>query len=271
MVSRIPNDIFQFSTVSALMAGLCTSGPQISHLPGYGTHGLGTCSELNGEVLYLDGVVWHMTTSPAESDDRKDQEALNSHAKKTQPVIKRAAAGEQLPFVQVTTFKPEFQIRLPGKQSIGKASLLDVLSGDPSGQSGGENSFLPFLVTGTFESLTLRIGGPKQSKEEALSSVTGRAPQWRLKGVKGTMFGFYSPEWSNGISVAGFHGHFIEDEGTQEVRRGGHVLDFEMDGEANGRIEWAVSGHHHLGFPRGREWEGLDLKVDAAGIHKAEG
>ncbi|PSK56903.1 Dedicator of cytokinesis protein 1 [Elsinoe australis] len=282
MVSRIPNDIFQFSTVSALMAGLCDSGPAASQLTGYGTHGLGTCSSLNGEVLFLDSVPWHMTTSPLSgtASPPSDQEALNSTARNLSPTIRHADPSSQLPFVQVTLFRPEFTLSLPlpsANKSLTKSSLLSLLSSaDPTRGSGGKNSFLPFQITGTFSKLDVRIGGPKQSSEEALSEVTARAPQWRLKRVRGTMFGILSPGWSQGISVAGFHGHFVEDEKAGEgeggeVRRGGHVLDFEMEVEAEGRVEWGVTGRYHLGMPRGEEWEGLDLSVDAEGIHRAEG
>lgn len=290
MVSRIPNDIFQFSTVSALMAGLCTSGPLAHQLTGYGTHGLGTCSQLNGEVLFLDSVAYHMTTSPSKNSSQSmtqagsssDQEALNDAARELDPIIKRAARDAMLPFVQVTLFRPEFRLPLPLPRSnpLSKTSLLRTLSAPPSpsgplppdlqGATGGPNSYLPFLIRGTFSDLTLRIGGPMKDDSESLAQVTARAPQWRIKGARGTIFGFLSPRWSNGISVAGFHGHFIEDEG-QGVRRGGHVLDFVVAEDGEGKVEWGVSGHHHLGLPRGEEWEGLELAVDAEGIAKAEG
>ncbi|CAJ2504784.1 Uu.00g121780.m01.CDS01 [Anthostomella pinea] len=291
MVSRIPNDIFQFSTVSALMAGLCTSGPLAHQLTGYGTHGLGTCSALNGEVLFLDSVAYHITTSPSKKSSSQsmtqgaadDQEALNDAARGLDPVIKKAARDAMMPFVQVTLFRPEFRLPLPLPQSktLSKSSLLNTLSSPPrspggplppadlKGTTGGQNSFLPFLIRGTFADMTIRIGGPIKDDSESLAQVTARAPQWRIKGAKGTIFGFLSPAWSNGISVAGFHGHFIEDEG-QGARRGGHVLDFVV-GEGEGRVEWGVSGHHHLGLPRGEEWESLELGVDAEGIAKAEG
>jgi len=210
-----------------------------------------------------------------------DQEALNDAARELDPIIKKAARDAMLPFVQVTLFRPEFRLPLPLPQSksLSKSSLLSTLSSPPSpggplpadlkGATGGQNSFLPFLIRGTFNELTLRIGGPMKNDSETLAQVTARAPQWRIKGAKGTIFGFLSPEWSNGISVAGFHGHFIEDEG-QGVRRGGHVLDFEV-AQDDGKVEWGVSGHHHLGLPRGEEWESLELAVDAEGIAKAEG
>ena len=269
------------------MAGLCTSGPLAHQLTGYGTHGLGTCSQLNGEVLFLDSVAYHITTSASRNSSQKstqdtsDQEALNDSARELDPIIRRAARDAMLPFVQVTLFRPEFRLPLPlPSKPLSKSSLLQTLSSPPSpggplpadlaGATGGQNSFLPFLIRGSFSSLTIRIGGPMRDDSETLAQVTARAPQWRIKRAKGTIFGFLSPGWSNGISVSGFHGHFIEDEG-EGVRRGGHVLDFEVAVGEQGKVEWGVSGHHHLGLPRGAEWESLELGVDAEGIAKAEG
>jgi len=257
MVSRIPNDIFQFSTVSALIAGLATSGPQAAQLTGYGTHGLGTFTNLDGEMIMLDGKAWHMTTS---SDGQL-------------PIVKPAGAQQMLPFVQVTKFMPAFRSAL--STGFSKDELVDYFAGagGEGGGTGGPNSFVPFSVTGSFKSVNVRIAGPRSHERENLAEVTARAKKWDLKDVKGTMFGVASPEWMQGVTVGGVHAHFLSDEGegsgAQEVRKGGHVLGFETGEKAV--LEWAVTGRYHLGFPGDENWENLDLMADTAGIRKAEG
>lgn len=244
MVSKIPNDVFQFSTVSALMAGLVENGPSAGQLTGYGTHGIGTFSNLEGELLYMDGKAYQMTAERG---------------------VQLAPSDISLPFVQVTKFIPEFSGRVSG--SLKKDDLMTFISQGGS-QAGGGNSFMPISISGRFKSIRVRVAGPRRSPDETLVSVTERAEKSTLIDVKGSMFGFVSPGWSQGISVAGQHLHFVSEPDANGTLKGGHMLDFEADDGA--RVDWAVTGRYHLGMPRGEEWESLDLTADAAGIKKAE-
>jgi acetolactate decarboxylase len=244
MVSKIPNDIFQFSTASALMAGLAHNGPSCGQLRGYGTHGIGTFTRMNGELLFLDGKPWQMLPSG-----------------KVQP----ASPQTSIPFVQVTNFQPEFQTKAVG---LKKEALVDVFEKSGPG-AGGKNSFVPFLVKGKFKSLHLRIAGPQEHDGQDLAEVAANARKWSVENVEGTMFGIASPEWMAGVSVAGVHCHFMTEAEPGKDAEGGHVLDFETGDEAV--LQWAVTGRYHLGFPRDDEWEHLNLKADTAGLSKAEG
>lgn len=245
MVAHIPNDIFQFSTVSALMAGLASSGPSASQLHGYGTHGIGTFANLDGELIYIDGSAYQFT-----SDGK----------------VRPAPDDIALPFVQVTQFEPEFTItEFPGK--LRKDHLMKVIESG-GGESGGKNSFMPFSVTGTFRSVHVRVAGPQENPEQPLKEVAENAKQWTLNDVKGTMFGFISPGWSQGISVEGPHMHFLSEKGEGGELKGGHVRDFEA--EEGAQIAWSVTGRFHLGMPKGEKWESLELGVDGEGIRGAE-
>ncbi|KAF1346447.1 hypothetical protein BDV97DRAFT_300692 [Delphinella strobiligena] len=245
MVSRIPNDIFQFSTVSALMNGLARSGPTASQLHGYGTHGIGTFENMNGELIYLDGKAWQFT-----SDGQ----------------TRRAPSDLPLPFIQVSKFVPEYQTVT---NKLKKDTLMDLFaSGGPD--AGGKNSFIPFSIKGLFRTLDLRVAGPQLYGAQPLAEVARNAKQWSLSDIKGTLFGIVSPEWSQGISVAGMHCHFISDADEKGEVQGGHVRDFLVGGDVV--VGWAVTGRYHLGMPRGKEWEELEMgSVDGAGIKGAEG
>ncbi|KAI4721970.1 alpha-acetolactate decarboxylase [Aureobasidium sp. EXF-10727] len=244
MVSKIPNDIFQFSTASALMQGLAHSGPSAGQLPGYGTHGIGTFSRMNGELLFLNGRPWQMLRSGK---------------------VLPADPSTPLPFVQVTNFQPEHEVAVSG---LKKADLVNVFEKNGP-NAGGKNSFVPFVVKGKFKSLQLRIAGPQEHDGQDLAEVAANARKWGVQDVKGTMFGIASPEWMQGVSVAGVHCHFMTEVEQGKDAEGGHVLDFETADEAV--LQWAVTGRYHLGFPRDEEWENLDLKADTAGLSKAEG
>jgi len=59
----------------------------------------------------------------------------------------------------------------------------------------------------------------------------------------GTLAGFLTPEYEQGISVAGYHLHFLDDTHT----RGGHGLDFVLQ---SGTVQIATIGDLHLSLPR---------------------
>jgi alpha-acetolactate decarboxylase len=246
MVSRIPNDIFQYSTVSALMGGLASSGPTASQLNGYGTHGIGTFTKMDGELLYLDGKAWQFT-----SDGR------------TRP----APEDVSLPFIQVTKFVPEHTTTV--SPNLKQEALIELFT-SAGPEAGGKNSFVPFTIKGSFKTIHLRVAGPQLYDGQPLGEVAKNARQWSASEIKGTIFGIMSPEWSQGISVAGVHCHFVSDPDENGEVKGGHVCDFEAEDRVE--VSWAVTGRYHLGFPRGKEWEDLELAtVDKAGIKQAEG
>jgi len=244
MVSQIPNDIFQFSTVGALMGGLATSGPTASQLHAYGTHGIGTFENMDGELVYIDGKAWQFTS--------------DGKACLADPNI-------SLPFIQVTKFVPGYSSTV---SHLNTESLLDVLSSQGP-EAGGKNSFVTFSVKGVFKTLHARIGGPQLYHKQPLGEVAKKAKKWTAEGITATMWGVVSPEWSQGISVAGVHVHFLSEPDENGEVQGGHVVDFEIDDQVE--VSWAVAGTFHLGMAKGKEWEDLELVPDPVGIREAEG
>lgn len=179
--------------------------------------------------------------------------------------VQPADPSTSLPFVQVTNFQPEFEAKV---DALKKSALVHVFESNGPG-AGGKNSFVPFVVKGKFKSLQLRIAGPQEHDGQDLAEVAANARKWSVQDVKGIMFGIASPEWMQGVSVGGVHCHFMTEPEQGKDPEGGHVLDFETGDGA--LLQWAVTGRYHLGFPRDDEWEKLDLKVDTAGLSKAEG
>ena len=51
-------------------------------------------------------------------------------------------------------------------------------------------------------------------------------PEYSRDNVAGTIVGFWTPEIFHGVSVAGYHLHFLSDDLTF----GGHVMDFVIQG-----------------------------------------
>lgn len=99
-----------------------------------------------------------------------------------------------------------------------------------------------------------------------LSVVTEAQQISEFTDVSGTLAGFRMPEYEQGISVAGYHLHFIDDD----RRRGGHCLEFELD---RGSVAMGCSSELHLSLPQTAAFLAADLSsgdVDGR-IRRAEG
>ena len=78
------------------------------------------------------------------------------------------------------------------------------------------------------------------------------------------MFGFRSPPFSQGISVAGGHLHFVDADRTC----GGHVLELEAkEVEMSGAVIKVLT----MELPESTEFNDAKLEQDAGGIGKIEG
>ena len=84
--------------------------------------------------------------------------------------------------------------------------------------------------------------------------------------MTGTLAGFRMPEYEQGISVAGYHSHFID----TDHRHGGHALDYRL---TRGRVQIGVRSDLHLSLPRTPEFLAAELdRADMDGeIRRTEG
>jgi alpha-acetolactate decarboxylase len=202
---------------------------------------------MDGELLFLDSVAYQIK---ANEDDHGAC------------IIKRAPGDAELPFVMVTKFVPEYGLNINGQLEM--ETLMDIFSAEGP-DAGGKNSFIPFRIRGEFSCIQLKIVGPRDRRRSysAIGFVEAaeQTLQRQLTNVKGTMFGFVSPQWADRISFPGAHCHFLSEKGEDGNWRGGHVKDFQSKGEME--VNWSVTGRFHLGLPRGERWEALDLVTDA--------
>ena len=68
----------------------------------------------------------------------------------------------------------------------------------------------------------------------------------------GTLAGFRMPDYEQGVSVAGYHSHFVD----AERRHGGHALDYLL---TQGRVDISVRSDLHLSLPRTPEFLAAEL------------
>lgn len=271
MAAKIPNDIYQFSILSAYKAGLTQAGPPVRALQGYGSDGIAYLPRNGGELLFLDSTAYFIPpnqghqASRAASPTSSPPNGSALPSPENENIMEHAKGEILLPFVMVTKFVPEFSLNISGDTEM--ESLMDLLECEGP-VAGGRNSFMPFRLRGSFSFISLQDVGPSGSSRRS-SGATSSSPsaaaslgnenenERKLENVKGAIFGFHGPKWAEGISPTGFHCSFLSERDEEGHARGGRVRDFRADGAVE--LTWAKTGRFHLGLPTDGKFEELDL------------
>ncbi|PYH42246.1 acetolactate decarboxylase, partial [Aspergillus saccharolyticus JOP 1030-1] len=200
--------LYQYSTITALLHGICTDGLEASSLSSYGTHGIGTLSDLDGEIIILDGEVYHFPSTPS-----------NNTGDTPTPSVRTPEPTERIPFAMLTTFQPTHTLPLPSTPLTSTTLSNHIFAQALSDQ---RNTPLAIRLTTGFSSLSIRIIPKRTSREETLSACASRQKTTELGSMNGTLFGFWTPKYMAGLGVAGWHLHFL----SEDRKAGGHVLEF---------------------------------------------
>ncbi|KAL6874821.1 alpha-acetolactate decarboxylase [Trichoderma novae-zelandiae] len=235
------NELYHYSVVSSLMEGIGDSGILYKDLVAHGDHGLGTFRRMAGEMICLDGHVYQMKSDGSIVD------------------IDPSAGTDVAPFAMVTRFRPTFttSIAFHDKQDLSDAMTRLFPK--------TRNRYLAFRVDGLFSKVAVRTADGQRYKHEKLRELHKRQTTYEFTNVRGSLVGFRSPEFLQGVSVAGDHLHFISDERD----RGGHVLDCTSDGEV--QFSGSVMSTIHLQLPDDDEYNEAELTLDSDGIRVVEG
>jgi len=191
--------VTQASTYDALARGLYDGGATLESLRGRGDFGVGTLHGWNGEVVVLDGR-FHLIDGAGHGELIMDYKATT-------------------PFLELTWFDADETRRLPAATTYGqlRQSPHDFLT--------AVNSLYAVKITGKFRHLKARSMPTQCKPYKVMSELVKTQPTFEFNEVEGTMVGFWSPPSMNGVALAGWHLHFL----TQDGRAGGHVLEFTTD------------------------------------------
>ncbi|OBL15876.1 alpha-acetolactate decarboxylase [Mycobacterium sp. 1245499.0] len=233
------NEVYQFSTISALLEGVYDGDVTVADLLRHGDFGLGTFNHLDGEMVVLDGVCYRLRADGSAS---------------------RAAATDRTPFAAVTRFHTDFEIAI---QTLTRR--MDLTS-EIDRQIESPNLIYAIRVDGQFRELHTRTVMAQQPPYPPLTQATEEQSETVFTDVSGTVVGFRTPDFEQGISVAGYHLHFLNNERSA----GGHILDFTLD---RGTVAISGASQLHLSLPRSGAF--LDAQLSGADlaerISKAEG
>src|SRR5213078_2632799 len=117
------------------------------------------------------------------------------------------------PFALVTHFNPEPAVSL--ERALDFADLcrqIDRLRHT-------DNFFFALRVDGLFDHVRTRAMC-KTHEGVPLAEAAATQPEFDFKDVRGTLVGFWAPEYSKAVNIPGYHLHFL----TEERDGGGHVL-----------------------------------------------
>jgi acetolactate decarboxylase len=199
--------LFQVSTIDALMLGDFDGSMTIADLERGGDTGLGTFDRLDGEMIMLDGTAWQARVDGS---------------------VSAAASSGTTPFASVARLRADRTGVLgPAANLSGTEDRLDAfLSSNP-------DLFAMARVDGTFPYVRVRSEPAQAKPYPNLTTALAEQKVYELRDVTGTVVALYSPSFSDGISVPGWHLHFV----SGDRRSGGHVLDIAADGAAQVAID----------------------------------
>jgi alpha-acetolactate decarboxylase len=163
------------------------------------------------------------------------------------------------PFAQITRFAPTHTTCASISAKDGVDPVLARLC--PTAR----NTHVAFRLDGAFRSITVRTAGGQCRAGEGLAGVAGRQVTHTLGPARGTVVGFRSPGFLQGVSVAGVHMHFID----EERKNGGHVLALESEGEVE--VKAAEVWRTIMDLPRNTQFIEASMELDDEGIRNVEG
>jgi alpha-acetolactate decarboxylase len=238
-----PNQLYQFSVVSALIDGVANHGLAVSELLRHGDFGLGTFRHMVGEMIIVDGLIYEMRSDGSVS-------VVETSAYETTTT----------PFAMITRFQPTAKTEIMVQSKTMLAKLLSKV------MEGTKNHYLSFKIHGKFSSIVVRTVGGQQTPHQGLAEVGKNQATHSFNDIEGTIVGFRSPSFLQGVSVAGDHLHFI----SADKKSGGHVLEC----EANSKVALSVAyiSLVQLQLPTNDDdYNQAELALDAENISAVEG
>ena len=186
--------VYQLSTIGSLIAGNYDGFQTAEVLKQHGDFGIGTFDALDGELVMIDGTIYKI------KDTGKAELVPDSIT---------------MPFAAVTFFDKDYSLEIKDIKDY------KTLSAKLDKSIINKNNFYAFRIDGTFAFLKLR-SVPKQEKPyPILSKVTENQPTFEHTNIKGSLIGYWCPDYIGSINVPGYHFHFISEDRTI----GGHLLE----------------------------------------------
>jgi acetolactate decarboxylase len=217
-------ELYQTSLMSALIAGVYEGEMTYGELRKHGDFGLGTFNDLDGEMVGFDGTFYQLRSDGSARPVTPDQKT---------------------PFAVVTFFHAERELDVA--HPMMKTDLLAMIE-----QVTTANLFSAVRVNGTFDEIQTRTMQRQNRPFPPLTEAARHQAETVFTDVRGTLAGFRTPAFAQGIGVAGFHLHFLR----EDKQAGGHALDFRIRA---GNVQIYSVHNFHVELPSSAEFLRTDF------------
>ncbi len=195
--------------LNALVEGIYEENIHFEEVLNHGNFGIGTFDDLDGDMVLLDGAVYQITAEGS---------------------VIRIHEPAATPYAMVTFFHPTLFAELETETQYGH--FLQWLNGLlPS-----PNIFYAIRIEGDFARVRAR-SVPKQANYRPLADVVAEQSNFHFENVRGSLAGFYTPQFMASLSVPGHHLHFL----SADTASGGHLIAC-----TPGRIRASIQPIHRL-------------------------
>jgi len=220
--------LYQHSTIDALLEGVYDGTISYEEVGRHGDFGIGTFNQLDGEMIAFDGEFFQI---------------------KADGIARVVDSSMLTPFVSVTFFDVDESFIIEDVENYDALkSLIDE-------KRGSNNLFYAIKITGTFKTLKTR-SVPKQKRPyPKIVEIVKNQPTFEFQNVEGTLVGFWSPAFTKGINVPGFHFHFL----TKDKTAGGHVLEIKI---REAKVEMDETRDFFMTLPNTEDFDRAALQDD---------
>lgn len=217
--------MFQVAPFSSLMEGGYDSYYSIEDLSKEGDFGLGTFSNLDGEMVAYKGKYYHI--------NQKGQ-------------VKEAKKNRGVPFAQVVQFEPDniFDVKRIRNFKVMEEFLSDHIE--------MKNIPCAILIKGKFAYLKLSSLRPQKKPYCDLEAATEKQAIYHFEEVEGVAIGFWSPSYWGEMTGGGYRFNFI----SERLTRGGRILDMHL---LEGKISIMPIQNIELYLPKKPSFQALEL------------
>ena len=221
--------IYQVSTSGALVKGVYQGCVNIADIRRHGDFGLGTFDSLDGEGIMLDGRCWQAKGDGTVIEAPDDAEA---------------------PFWAATFFEADITT------NFDQVTSWEDLTQQLNGLRRSDNLFCAIRVDGVFEQIQWRVACRTEPGTDLVQATNNQA-EFQHQNVKGSLVGFWTPEYAKTINVPGFHLHLL----SEDRHLGGHILDLKA---TNLKVSMHLDSNLHLALPETPDFLAADLTGDPA-------
>lgn len=226
--------LYAYSTIDALLSGAYDGELTMAQLTTKGDIGLGTFNTLDGEMLLLGGVPYHFRADGS---------------------VTVASPGDKTPLAYVMPFRPTLQFAMEGTAASPLPATLPAIEAYMDARLANKNVFYAVELSGDFKGMSTRAIAAQVRPYKPLAELVKTQVVFPRAAVSGSMVGIRSPAFSKGVSVPGWHWHFISNDRTY----GGHVL---SAGVVSGNVRIASAHRVELELPGNDDFANSDQTKD---------